>query len=166
MTHIRDTRSCTPRGWRAGRSRATTCATCRCGTSWRGSIPDWLARDPRLRELIAKGRGFAEADKLLLREIELELLRLVVPAYRAAGGRGQVELSCSPFYHPILPLLYDTRHGLAAHPDAARPRARFARPADARIQVERALSFHEQTFGRRPLGMWPSEGSVSDEAVT
>jgi len=127
--------------------------------------PDWLARDPRLRELIAKGRGFAEADKRLLREIELELLRLVVPAYRAAGGRGQVELSCSPFYHPILPLLYDTDTALRAHPDAARPRARFARPADARIQVERALSFHEQTFGLRPLGMWPSEGSVSDEAV-
>ena len=127
--------------------------------------PDWLAGDPRLLQLIAKDRGYSEADKLLLRVIELELLRLVVPAYRAASERGQVELSCSPFYHPILPLLYDTDTALRTHPHAQRPRTRFARPDDARVQVERALSFHEQTFGRRPSGMWPSEGSVSDEAV-
>ena len=127
--------------------------------------PDWLTRDPRLLSLIAKGRGFTEADKILLREIELELLRLVVPAYREASGRGQVELSCSPFYHPILPLLCDTDTGLGSHPQSGRPRTRFARPGDARVQVERALAFHEQTFGRRPSGMWPSEGSISDEAV-
>jgi len=127
--------------------------------------PDWLARDPRLLSLIAKGRGFTEADKIVLRDIELELLRLVVPAYREASGRGQVELSCSPFYHPILPLLCDTDTGLGSHSQSGRPRTRFARPGDARVQVERALSFHEQTFGKRPSGMWPSEGSVSDEAV-
>ena len=124
--------------------------------------PDWLARDPRLLSLIAKGRGFTEADKILLRDIELELLRLVVPAYRDASARGQVELSCSPFYHPILPLLCDTDIGLPTDPLAERPRTRFARPDDARAQVERALSFHEQTFGSRPSGMWPSEGSVSN----
>ncbi|MGE0864795.1 MAG: glycoside hydrolase [Vicinamibacterales bacterium] len=127
--------------------------------------PDWLARDPRLQALIARDRGFTEADKHVLRAIELELLRLVVPAYRAAAERGQVELSCSPFYHPILPLLYDTDTALRTHPHAARPATRFARPDDARTQVERALAFHEQTFGRRPAGMWPSEGSVSDDAV-
>ncbi len=127
--------------------------------------PDWLDRDPRLRQLIARDRGYTEADKAVLRDVELELLRLVVPAYRAAGERGQVELSASPFYHPILPLLYDTDTALRTHPHAARPRTRFARPGDAREQVERALAFHEQAFGRRPSGMWPSEGSVSDEAV-
>jgi len=127
--------------------------------------PDWLARDQRLQQLIAKDRGFTEDDKAVLRGIELGLLRLVVPAYRAASARGQVELSCSPFYHPILPLLYDTDAALRTHPHAARPRTRFARPDDARAQVERALSFHEQTFGSRPTGMWPSEGSVSDEAI-
>lgn len=127
--------------------------------------PDWLDRDPRLRRLVTQDRGFTEDDKAVLREVELELLRLVVPAYRAAGERGQVELSASPFYHPILPLLYDTDTALRTHPHAGRPRTRFARPDDARVQVERALSFHEATFGRRPTGMWPSEGSVSDEAV-
>ena len=127
--------------------------------------PDWLACDPRLQVLIAKGRDYSERDKTTLRGIELELLRLVVPAYRAAGARGNVELSCSPFYHPILPLLCDTDTGLRSFPQSERLRTRFARPGDAREQVSRALAFHEHTFGRRPSGMWPSEGSVSDEAV-
>ncbi len=127
--------------------------------------PDLLARDTRLRSLVEKGRDFSEPDKLLLRGVELELLRLVVPAYRAASDRGQVELATSPFYHPILPLLCDSGVHLRAHPDAARPKTRFARPEDARAQIERAITFHEAAFGRRPTGMWPSEGAVSDEAV-
>ena len=127
--------------------------------------PDRLARDPRLVALVARDRGYTEADKTLLRAVELELLRLVVPAYRDASERGQVELSCSPFYHPILPLLCDTDTALRTQPNAGRPRTRFARPGDARAQVDRALAFHEVTFGTRPTGMWPSEGAVSDEAV-
>jgi len=127
--------------------------------------PDWLTRDARLQALVARGRDYTEDDKLALRGIELELLRGVVPAYREAGERGQVELACSPFYHPILPLLLDSDAGLGPHPGAGRPRTRFARPDDAKRQVERALAFHAQTFGRRPAGMWPSEGSVSDAAV-
>ncbi len=127
--------------------------------------PDLLAHDARLRSLVEQGRDFSESDKLSLRAVELELLRLVVPAYRAASERGQVELATSPFYHPILPLLCDSNAHLRAHPNAARPRVRFARPEDARAQIDRAIAFHERTFGRRPVGMWPSEGSVSDEAV-
>lgn len=127
--------------------------------------PDWLAGDARLQALVARDRDFTEGDKLALRAIELELLRLVVPAYRAASKRGQVELACSPFYHPILPLLLDGDAGLGPQPGAGRPRTRFTRPEDAKTQVDRALAFHAHTFGRRPAGMWPSEGSVSDAAV-
>lgn len=127
--------------------------------------PDLLVTDPRLVALAYKGRDYAEDDKASLRAIELEVLRRVVPEYRAAGERGQVELATSPFYHPILPLLCDSEAHLRAHPDAARPRARFTRPEDARLQIDRAIAFHEAAFGRRPLGMWPSEGSVSDAAL-
>jgi alpha-amylase/alpha-mannosidase (GH57 family) len=127
--------------------------------------PDLLVSDPRLVALAGQDRDFSEADKAQLRAVELEILARIVPEYRDASGRGQVELATSPFYHPILPLLCDSDVHLRAHPQAARPRARFARPGDARRQIARAVAFHEATFGSRPRGMWPPEGSVSDEAL-
>ena len=127
--------------------------------------PFYLDEDARVRALVAKGRGFSEDDKAVLREVELELLNAVIPAYRDAAARGQVELSTSPFYHPILPLLCDTDVYLRTHPDARRPRQPFRRPEDAAEQLERAAACHARLFGERPIGLWPSEGSVSDAMV-
>ena len=127
--------------------------------------PDLLATDRRLIGLIEKDRSFSEDDKQLLRGVELEVIGRVLPAYRAASERGQVEVSTSPFYHPILPLLCDSDARLQASPGSPGPRHRFRRPGDARLQIDRAIALHESTFGSRPTGMWPSEGSVSDEAV-
>jgi alpha-amylase/alpha-mannosidase (GH57 family) len=127
--------------------------------------PSYLDGDGRVRALIAKGRGFTEDDKAVLRTVELELLNSVIPEYRAAAARGQVELSTSPFYHPILPLLCDTDVYLRTHPDSRMPRQRFARPADAAEQLTRAVALHERLFGHAPVGLWPSEGSVSDAMV-
>jgi alpha-amylase/alpha-mannosidase (GH57 family) len=127
--------------------------------------PDWLARDARLQGLLEKGRDFSEDDKAVLAAIEGELITSTVPTYRRAQARGQIELSTSPFYHPILPLLCDTDAHLAAHPQANRPQHPFRRPVDAREQVARAVRFHTETFGQAPLGMWPSEGSVSNPIV-
>lgn len=127
--------------------------------------PSYLEGEPRVRALAAKGRDFTEDDKLTLRAVELELLRKVVPEYAEAAGRGQVELSTSPFYHPILPLLCDTDVYLRTHPQSRMPRERFQHPDDAALQLSRAATFHEQMFGQKPAGLWPSEGSVSDEMV-
>ncbi|MSO30575.1 MAG: glycoside hydrolase [Acidobacteria bacterium] len=121
--------------------------------------------DERIRGLLAKGREFSEEDKLTLRDVELELLRKVVPEYRDAAARGQVELSTSPFYHPILPLLCDTDVYLRTHPHSRMPRERFQHPEDAAEQLRRAVALHERLFGSRPIGVWPSEGSVSDAMV-
>jgi alpha-amylase/alpha-mannosidase (GH57 family) len=101
----------------------------------------------------------------VLRDIELEILRRVVPEYREAVLRDQVEVSTSPFYHPILPLLCDTDVYLRTHPQSRMPRERFQYPEDALEQLTRAVTLHERLFGRRPAGVWPSEGSVSDAMV-
>jgi len=127
--------------------------------------PFYQDDDPRVRGLIAKGRDFTEQDKAVLRGVELELLAKVIPEYRDAAARGQIEISASPFYHPILPLLCDTDIYLTTHPDAKRPRHRFVHPEDAAEQLRRAAACHERLFGRRPVGLWPSEGSVSDAIV-
>ena len=128
--------------------------------------PFYLDEDPRVRGLVAKGRDFTEEDKRLLRAVELELLNQVIPEYRAAAARGQIEISTSPFYHPILPLLCNTDIYLRTHPESRMPRRRFARPEDATEQLMRAVALYERLFGHPPVGLWPSEGSVSDAVVS
>ncbi len=121
--------------------------------------------DPAVRELIEKGQGYSEEDQRFVMSKQHEILKGVLPAYRDAASRGSVELSASPYYHPILPLLCDTDVGRESVPGLPLPSERFRRPEDAEEQIRRALDLHERTFGVRPVGMWPSEGSVSDEAV-
>ena len=127
--------------------------------------PLYLDNDERVRRLLEKQRGFREADKSALREVELEILQRTIPEYRHAADRGQVELSTSPFYHPILPLLCDTDIYLRTHPASGVPRPAFRHPEDAAEQLARARQCHERLFGHEPAGLWPSEGSVSDEAA-
>ncbi len=127
--------------------------------------PYFLDRDPRVRGLVAKGSRYTEDDKQVLRQVELELLGAVIPAYRQRAEAGQIEISTSPFYHPILPLLCDTDVYKHTHPHSRMPRHRFQRPEDALEQLERAAACHERLFGRRPVGLWPSEGSVSNAMI-
>ena len=127
--------------------------------------PFYLDGDVRIRRLMTKARGFTEDDKRELRAIELEIIRRVIPEYREAAQRGQIELSTSPFYHPILPLLCDTDVYLRTHPSAAVPRPAFRHPEDAMEQLRRARQYHLGLFGLEPAGVWPSEGSVSDEVA-
>jgi alpha-amylase/alpha-mannosidase (GH57 family) len=79
--------------------------------------------------------------------------------------RGQIELTTTPFYHPILPLLCDSNVARESMPFAKLPEVQFTHPEDAERQIQIAVEFHEQRFGRKPRGMWPSEGSVSEKII-
>ena len=122
-------------------------------------------REHRLvAELVRKERGFTEAEKTQLLDVSRKIAAGVVPRWRALAARGSVEISCSPMFHPILPLLVDSDSARRAMPDAALP-PRFHFPQDAREQIRRGLSRTERDFGVRPAGMWPSEGAVSPEVL-
>jgi len=127
---------------------------------------EYLARDPVVSSLAAEGANFTETDKVALRDKQFELLRRVLPEYAAAAQRGQIELSTTPFYHPILPLLCDTRAAQESNPRSPHISPPFIHPEDAREQLLRARRFHVAHFGNPPSGLWPSEGSVSDVALT
>src|SRR5206468_5708562 len=99
-------------------------------------------------------------------ERERELMAKVLPAHAAAAKKGSIELSTSPYYHPILPLICDTNMGGVSTSGLTLPQNRFRHPEDAREQLRRGLDLHEQVFGLRPTGVWPSEGSVSEEVLT
>ncbi len=126
----------------------------------------WLEKDEVVSKLSAKGKDFTEIDKSALKDKQFELMRLVLPAYRTAAQRGQIELSTTPFYHPILPLICDSDIARVANPSTPLPRRAFRRPEDAREQLQLARQYHEKVFGVKPAGLWPSEGSVSDQALT
>ena len=126
----------------------------------------YLATDPEVSRLVKKERGYSEMDKGIVRKKELELFRVTLEEYRKAAERGQIEISTSPFYHPILPLVCDTAIAQESHSGVKMPHRRFRHSEDARDQLRGAIELHERVFGRRPSGLWPSEGSVSDEALS
>ncbi|HKW89842.1 MAG TPA: glycoside hydrolase family 57 protein [Candidatus Acidoferrales bacterium] len=127
---------------------------------------EYLANDPVVSALARQGSDFSEKDKQSLRERQTELLTRVLPEYAQAAERGQIEISTTPFYHPILPLLCDSGVAQTANPHSPPLSPPFHHADDAREQLQRARHYHQYLFGQIPAGLWPSEGSVSDEALS
>ncbi|MGD0271522.1 MAG: glycoside hydrolase family 57 protein [Candidatus Sulfotelmatobacter sp.] len=115
--------------------------------------------------LVQKERNYSLEDQEFVIKQERELLGKVLPAHADAAKKGSIEISATPFYHPILPLVCDTNAGAASSPGLPLPQNRFRHPEDAREQLVQALDLHQKVFGVRPQGIWPSEGSVSEEVL-
>ena len=136
-------------------------------TLWGWFLLAWLGQsvledDADLWGLGERG-SFSSADVAALEERQREIVAEVLPRYRCLAEDAGIELTATPFYHPILPLVLDTTVARRCQPGDPIPR--FSAPEDAREQVTRALHHHEATFGARPQGMWPAEGAVSPEAA-
>lgn len=127
--------------------------------------PNWRERHPDLRRLVEKGKGFTPQEVARILEVQGEILSRMVPTYRALQEKGQIEITTSPYHHPILPLLIHTDLASRASPGLPVPRPPFAHPEDAEEQLRRAVAFHTQTFGQPPRGLWPSEGAVCREML-
>jgi alpha-amylase/alpha-mannosidase (GH57 family) len=127
--------------------------------------PLFREKDPLLKMLVDKGKDYTEEDKHMLISKQLSILKEIIPRYREMAEKGHIELSVSPFYHPILPLLCDTNSARIAMPDIRLPQRRFSHPEDAEKQIKMGMDYFEKLFRFRPVGMWPSEGSVSEEVV-
>jgi alpha-amylase/alpha-mannosidase (GH57 family) len=126
--------------------------------------PQALDGDP-LADLIRRGRDFSEDDKRVLAEAQSTILARTLPAYREAAARGQIEISTSPYFHPILPLLANSDSARVSVADALLPSRRFAHAEDGREQVRMAVAKHEAVFGRQPRGMWCSEQAVGEDVI-
>ncbi len=131
---------------------------------WSNAV--WI--DPMFRQeasiagLFKKGRDFTEDEKNSLLDYQLSILKRVIPEYQKHAQDGSIEVSFSPYYHPILPLLVDTEIARMAVPGAELPLKRFVHPEDADVQIGRAVRLYHTLFGEENPGMWPSEGSVSE----
>jgi alpha-amylase/alpha-mannosidase (GH57 family) len=124
--------------------------------------------DKRIKMLMDKGSGYTLHERRTLLEIIGDLIGGVIPRYRALAESGRVELSTSPYAHPIVPLLLDLRSAREAVPKIALP-VLSAYPGGeqrANWQIQKGIEVFEQHFGFKPKGCWPSEGSISDDTLT
>ena len=109
--------------------------------------------DTLIKELVSKGALFSEDDKKRLMDKQYEVVSSILPLYKSLQDEGRIEISTTPFYHPIMPIL------------CGRGGKGFDLKKDVAIQVDKAVKLYREVFGREPHGMWPSEGSVSPEII-
>ena len=132
-----------------------------CGESLRRT-------SPVVQALMAKGMLFTYEERQQLFEVIAETISNLIPRYKVLMERKQIEISTTPYYHPILPLLLDFKSTLDAMPDAPLPET-LKYPGGQNRAVAHVLSAqksHEQYFGVKPRGMWPAEGAVSHAALS
>ncbi|MEA1995045.1 MAG: glycoside hydrolase family 57 protein [Campylobacterota bacterium] len=121
-------------------------------------------KDEEIKTLIIKERNFTEQDKKSIYNKQMEIMRRIIPLYKETFAEKTIEISTSPFYHPILPLLIDTNITSVCSPNIKLP-SRFTHPEDARKQIKEGKTFIEKLMDKEIQGLWPSEGAVSDEAL-
>lgn len=118
-----------------------------------------------IKRLFDKARDFTEQEKQLVLSHHKMLMRSVVPTMRQLYTLGQAELSVTPLYHPILPLLLDTNVAREAIPNVTLPQHRYRQEQDAEWQVRRAQQVFAEVMHCSAKGMWCSEGAVSNEVL-
>jgi alpha-amylase/alpha-mannosidase (GH57 family) len=130
--------------------------------SWCGET---LKRDPVVAGLLAKGKGFDADDHARLHGALHAFFPSILKEYERLQDAGKLEVSVSPYSHPILPLLYDVNAARVANPGTPMPHEPFSWPQDVELHLQMAQDRYLEQFHRRARGMWPSEGSVSPEVV-
>jgi alpha-amylase/alpha-mannosidase (GH57 family) len=117
--------------------------------------------DPEIAAWLEKGRGFDLGDRQRIIAKHREILSRIIPQHHKMQQSGQLEVTTTPYTHPILPLLADTDSGRVAVPQMGLPQQRFQYPEDISRHLSKAWDLYEERFARSPRGLWPSEQSVS-----
>lgn len=130
--------------------------------AWTG---EFIRQQPEIAQLVEKDRDYSEEEKQTLLAILLGKVGEILDLHRSLAEKGQIELSTTPFYHPIMPLICDTNIGARSVPGLSLPLKRYREPDDARLQLRLAIDHFAERFGDRPRGIWPSEGSLSEEVL-
>lgn len=134
--------------------------------AWTGES---IRRENKLiQSLMTKGFQFSLDDRLKLFELIGELITGLIPRYKKLQKNRQIEISSTPHYHPMLPLLLDFRSTRDAMPYAPLPRNSLYPGGKARAEAHilQAQASHARRFGEKPTGMWPAEGGVSHSALS
>ncbi|MBA3923546.1 MAG: glycoside hydrolase, partial [Nostocaceae cyanobacterium] len=117
--------------------------------------------DPEIAQWLEQGRNFTLSDRQRIYSKQREILARIVPQHQRMQEAGQLEVTTTPYTHPILPLLADTNAGRVAIPNMDLPQLRFQWAEDVPRHLRKAWDMYQDRFGQAPRGLWPSEQSVS-----
>jgi len=117
--------------------------------------------DPEIATWLKQDRGFSLSDRQRIYSKQRQIMARIIPQHRQMQETGQLEITTTPYTHPILPLLADTDSGRVAVPQMVLPQAQFQWAEDIPRHLDRARQMYRDRFGREPRGLWPSEQSVS-----
>lgn len=120
---------------------------------------------PEFKNLVDKGRFFTEEEKHAALDKQVSLLKEIIPAYKKFIAANRIEVTLTPYYHPILPLLYSTNTAKEANTKVVLPKEEFSFPQDAEAQINLAVDFFKKRFGDSIHGMWPSEEAVCEHIL-
>ncbi len=123
--------------------------------------------DRRIKRLLLKESDYTLNDRYLLIEVIGELLGSIIQRYRALAVSGQIELSVTPYAHPIVPLMLDINSAREAMPEVPLPNETVYPGGEERVHwhMKQGLDIFKNHFGFKPVGCWPSEGAVSNATL-
>jgi len=118
-------------------------------------------RDQGLIDLFMQNGQYTLADLTYVLDAQESHMSNILPMYSELAASEQIELTTTPYYHPIMPLLmmdgWTFEDGIRVNKDSW--------PEDVTKHLETGMDLFEQELGFRPTGMWPSEQSVSPPMV-
>ncbi len=127
--------------------------------------PVHYKRYPRLQELWDKKNCYTKDDRIEILDIQKQIIREIIPTYKKYISEGRVELTTSPYYHAILPILIDAKASAKTALTSAGLPNILGMGDDAKVQIRTALDRIEEVFGVRPKGMWPPELCIGQKTL-
>jgi alpha-amylase/alpha-mannosidase (GH57 family) len=118
-----------------------------------------------VKHLLEKQGFYSHEDKLSLIQTLLAFLPQVLMYYKHLQENKKISLSTTPYYHPIMPLLLDTKSAIEAREDVVLPKLNHNFHTIGQQNVLEAIEYHEKIFHTKPTGFWPAEGSVGIDTI-
>jgi len=120
---------------------------------------------PELRKFIKKDRNYSLEDRIEIIKFHEKIMASIIPAYKKFAEEGRIEITTSPYYHPILPILLDVKNATANTPVSDDLPDNLKTKDDAYNQTLNALNRIEELFGIRPKGIWASELCLNEKTL-
>ncbi|WP_218081110.1 glycoside hydrolase family 57 protein [Anthocerotibacter panamensis] len=127
--------------------------------------PIFQEEDLQIRRWIAQDRDFTYKNRMALYSKQRAILKKIIPKHQELQDKGQLEVTTTPYTHPILPLLINSTSARIASPHMPLPKHIFQWPQDVEVHLERAQTMYQKRFKRLARGLWPSEQSVSPQLL-